>query len=143
MFIKIIVFLFFIKKMGFDVIYIFLIIKNSIRYKKGEMGLFYVVKNFFEFDLVLYDFMVDDLLIDEQFKVLIEVCYIFGIRFIIDIILRIFVRDFDFILEYFEWFYWIKIEDLEDYGLLKLILIKEFIKVNEDNIEFIYKDLVV
>jgi len=139
-FIKTIALLPLIKKMGFDAIYTLPITKNSTKYKKGEMGSPYAVKNFFELDPVLYDPMADQLSIDEQFKALIEACHILGIRFIIDIIPRTSARDSDFILEHPDWFYWIKIEDLEDYGPPKLTLIKEFTKANEENIELIYKD---
>lgn len=139
-FIKTIALLPLIKKMGFDAIYTLPITKNSTRYKKGEMGSPYAVKNFFELDPVLYDPMADELSIDEQFKALIEACHILGIRFIIDIIPRTSARDSDFILDHPDWFYWIKIEDLKDYGPPKLTLIKEFTKANEDNIELIYKD---
>lgn len=139
-FIKTIALLPLIKKMGFDTIYTLPITKNSTRYKKGEMGSPYAVKNFFELDPVLKDPMTDELSIEEEFAALIEACHILGIRFIIDIIPRTSARDSDFILEHPDWFYWIRISDSSKYGPPKLTLIKEFTKADESNIELIYKD---
>jgi len=139
-FVKTIALLPLIKKMGFDTIYTLPITKNSTRYKKGEMGSPYAVKNFFELDPILKDPMTDELSIEEEFAALIEACHILGIRFVIDIIPRTSARDSDFILEHPDWFYWIKVSDREKYGPPKLTLIKEFTKADESNIELIYKD---
>lgn len=139
-FIKTIILLPLIKKMGFDCIYTLPITKNSTKYKKGEMGSPYAVKNFFELDPVLKDPMTDELSIEEEFAALIEACHILGIRFVIDIIPRTSARDSDFILEHPDWFYWIKVSDSTKYGPPKLTLIKEFTKADESNIELIYKD---
>lgn len=124
-FVKTIALLPLIKKMGFDTIYTLPITKNSTRYKKGEMGSPYAVKNFFELDPILKDPMTDELSIEEEFAALIEACHILGIRFVIDIIPRTSARDSDFILEHPDWFYWIKVSDREKYGPPKLTLIKE------------------
>ncbi|GFR34724.1 alpha-amylase family glycosyl hydrolase [Thermobrachium celere] len=106
-----------LKRMGIDAIYLLPISKNSMRYKKGEMGSPYAVKNFFELDPTLKDPMLgDDITIDEEFKALVEACHILGIRIMIDIIPRTSARDSDLIFEHPEWFYWVKIDELDTYA---------------------------
>ncbi|WDC84453.1 hypothetical protein PL321_01205 [Caloramator sp. mosi_1] len=88
-----------------------------MRYKKGEMGSPYAVKNFFELDPTLKDPMLgEDITIDEEFKGLVEACHILGIRIMIDIIPRTSARDSDLIFEHPEWFYWVKLEELDTYA---------------------------
>lgn len=115
-FLKTIALLPLLKKMGIDAIYLLPISKNSMRYKKGEMGSPYAVKNFFELDPTLKDPMLGkDISIDEEFKALVEACHILGMRIMIDIIPRTSARDSELILEHPEWFYWVDINELDDY----------------------------
>ncbi|WAM35028.1 alpha-amylase family glycosyl hydrolase [Caldicellulosiruptor morganii] len=139
-FIKTIALLPLIKKMGFDTIYTLPITKNSTRYKKGEMGSPYAVKNFYELDPVLKDPMTEELSIKEEFAAFVEACHILGMRFVIDIIPRTSARDSDFILEHPDWFYWIRLSDAPKYRPPQLTLIKEFTKADESNIDIIYRD---
>jgi len=136
-FLKTIVLLPLIKKMGFNVIYMLPITKNSTRYAKGEMGSPYAVKNFFEIDPVLKDTMLETT-VDEEFRAFVEACHVLGIRVIIDIIPRTSARDSDLILEHPDWFYWIKIKDLDKYHPPKIEGFEPFTKAENSNVERIY-----
>lgn len=125
--------------MGVDAIYLLPISKNSMRYKKGEMGSPYAVKNFFELDPTLKDPMLgDDISIDDEFKALVEACHILGIRIMIDIIPRTSARDSELILEHPEWFYWVDIKELEDYNPPFVDGIKPGDKPSNENLPMVY-----
>ncbi|MBZ4664101.1 MAG: alpha amylase catalytic sub domain protein [Caloramator sp.] len=128
-----------LKRMGIDAIYLLPISKNSMRYKKGEMGSPYAVKNFFELDPTLKDPMLgEDITIDEEFKALVEACHILGIRIMIDIIPRTSARDSDLIFEHPEWFYWVKIDELDTYAPPYVEGIKAGDKPSVENLPKVY-----
>lgn len=128
-----------LKRMGIDAIYLLPISKNSMRYKKGEMGSPYAVKNFFELDPTLKDPMLgEDITIDEEFRALVEACHILGIRIMIDIIPRTSARDSDLIFEHPEWFYWVKIDELDTYAPPYVEGIKAGDKPSVENLPKVY-----
>ncbi|KRQ87878.1 Alpha-1,4-glucan:maltose-1-phosphate maltosyltransferase [Caloramator mitchellensis] len=139
-FIKTLVLLPLIKKMGFDAIYMLPITKNSMRYSKGEMGSPYAIKNFFEIDPNLKDNLLEDTTVEDEFKAFNEACHAFGIRTMIDIIPRTSARDSDLILEHPDWFYWIKLCDIDKYHPPTVEGFKPFTKADDDNVEAIYND---
>lgn len=105
-----------LKKMGVDVLYLLPITKYSKKDKKGELGSPYGVTNFFEIEGSLKDPMTgDNSSASLEFKALVEACHILDIKVIIDIIPRTNSRHSDYILEHPEWFYWINIEAKEGY----------------------------
>lgn len=115
-FIKTLMLLPLLLEMGVDAIYLLPISKFSLKNKKGDLGSPYSVSNFFELDPNLSDPMVEsDFTVDEQFKLLVEACHLLDIRVLIDIIPRTNATDSDLILDYPEWFYWIKTKDLKNY----------------------------
>ncbi len=104
-------------KMGVNTIYLLPIFKRSMHNKKGELGSPYSVSNFFVLDETLSDSMVsDEMSVDEQFKAFVEACHLLNIRVIIDIIPRTNAIDSDLILEHPDWFYWIRCDEMHNYG---------------------------
>ncbi|MDY3196266.1 MAG: alpha-amylase family glycosyl hydrolase [Paracholeplasma sp.] len=105
-----------LKKMGVDTIYLLPISKFSLKNKKGELGSPYGVSNFFELDSSLSDPMIEnDLSLDEQFQVLVEAIHTLGMRVMIDIIPRTNATENDLIIDHPDWFYWIKSADMPKY----------------------------
>ncbi len=114
-FLKAIAYLPTLKRMGVDVIYMLPISKYSRKDKKGELGSPYGVSNFFKIDDGLKDPLTGDCTVEDEFKAFVEACHLYDMRVIIDIIPRTNSVNSDYILDNPEWFYWIALEDLEDY----------------------------
>lgn len=115
-FIKTIQILPFLKQLGIDTLYLLPISKYSLKDKKGEAGSPYGVANFFELDPNLKDPMTGPKSdVELEFQALVEACHMLQIKVVIDIIPRTNSVNSDFILDYPEWFYWVKKEDLETY----------------------------
>lgn len=104
-----------LKKMGITALYLLPISKYSRKDKKGELGSPYGVSNFFELDEDLSDSLIENIPVQEQFKAFVQACHLFDIQVIIDIIPRTNSVNSDYIVQHPEWFYWIQLEDLEDY----------------------------
>ena len=139
-FIKSIVLLPLLKKMGIDTIYLLPISKFSTKFRKGELGSPYAVKNFFELDPNLKDTMLDeDFTVEDEFRAFVEAAHILGMRVMIDIIPRTAARDNDLILEHPDWFYWIRKKDLDLYVPPTVDGIPPVEKPTYDNIELIYR----
>lgn len=133
-----------LKKIGINVIYMLPVSKSSMKFRKGEMGSPYAVKNFFELDPSLKDPMLgEDFSIDDEFGAFVEACHIMGMRVIIDIIPRTSARDSDLILDHPDWFYWIKIEEAEHYAPPRVGEISSISKPTNENLSIIYDSLEV
>lgn len=101
---------------GVDTLYLLPISKYSLKDKKGEAGSPYGVANFTELDPNLKDPLTGDQGdVELEFQALVEACHMLGIKVVIDIIPRTNSVNSDLILDYPEWFYWVKKEDLEHY----------------------------
>lgn len=106
-----------LKKMGVDTLYLLPISKYSLKDKKGELGSPYGVSNFFELDPNLKDPLTGtSSTVDLEFKALVEAAHILGMKVVIDIIPRTNSVNSDLILDHPDWFYWIKKEDIQSYG---------------------------
>ncbi|QVK18115.1 alpha-amylase [Mycoplasmatota bacterium] len=115
-FIKTLVLLPLLKKMGVDVVYMLPISKFSLKDKKGELGSPYGVSNLFELDPNLKDpISGDNFTVDDEFQAFVEACHILDMKVMIDIIPRTNAVENDLILDHPEWFYWIKCEEYNDY----------------------------
>jgi starch synthase (maltosyl-transferring) len=114
-FLKAIAYLPTLKRMGIDVIYMLPISKYSRKDKKGELGSPYGVSNFFKIDEGLKDPITGSCSVEDEFKAFVEACHLLGMRVIIDIIPRTNSVNSDYILDHPDWFYWISVDDLEDY----------------------------
>lgn len=139
-FVKSIVLLPLLKKMGIDTIYLLPISKYSTKFKKGELGSPYAVKSFFELDPNLKDTMLDeDFTVEDEFRAFVEAAHILEMRVMIDIIPRTAARDNDLIMSHPDWFYWIKKKDLESYIPPSVEGIPPTEKPSFDNIELVYR----
>ena len=106
-----------IKRMGFDTIYLLPVSKYSTRYKKGELGSPYAVQDFFQLDPNLKDPLSgEDFSVDDEFAAFAEACHCLGMRVLIDIIPRTSSRDSALILDHPDWFYWIGTGTQDSYG---------------------------
>ncbi|MCB9849847.1 MAG: alpha-amylase [Phycisphaerales bacterium] len=96
-------------RMGVTVLYLLPVVKASRLYRKGEMGCPYSAKNFFELDPDQYDdaFGAKYGDVNAQFELFVECAHRLGMRVMLDIAPRTAARDSDWILDNPEWFYWI------------------------------------
>jgi starch synthase (maltosyl-transferring) len=139
-FVKSIALLPLLKKMGITAIYLLPISTYSTKFKKGELGSPYSVKNYFKLDSNLKDPMTDDdLTVEEEFRAFVEAAHILGIRVMIDLIPRTASRDSDLILEHPDWFYWIKKDDLQYYKPPTVEGLPPAEKPTFENIHLIYR----
>jgi len=106
-FLKMIFLLPHILEMGFDCIYLLPITVSSNRYKKGELGSPYAVKDFFRPDPFYHDTLANGFSVEEQFKAFVEVCHMVDISVLLDFMPRTASRDSELIVDHPEWFYWI------------------------------------
>lgn len=96
-------------RMGVTCLYILPVAKVSHLYRKGELGCPYSAKNYFELDPAQYDgaFGASFGDVNEQFRLFVESAHRLGMRLMLDIAPRTAARDSDWILDNPEWFYWI------------------------------------
>ncbi|XMB86942.1 alpha-amylase family glycosyl hydrolase [Mycoplasmatota bacterium WC44] len=138
-FLRTIILLPLLKKMGVNMLYLLPISKYSSKDKKGELGSAYGVSNFTELDPNLKDNITSDLMtIEEEFQALVEACHMFDIRVVIDIIPRTNSVNSDLIAENPEWFYWIDYSDLDGYTPPVVEGIKPSTQPNNKNLSKVY-----
>ena len=115
-FVKSLVLLPLLKKMGVDTVYMLPISKFSLKDKKGELGSPYGVSNFFEIDQSLKDNMTgSEMTVEEEFQAFVEACHILDMKVMIDIIPRTNSVESDLILEHPDWFYWVYTDTFHEY----------------------------
>ncbi len=115
-FLKAIALLPYLKMLDIDTIYLLPVSKYSDLFKKGEIGSPYAVKNPMALDERYADPLLEDFDVEDQFKAFMEAAHIMDLRVLIDFIPRTAARDSDLIVEHPEWFYWIRVEELAEYG---------------------------
>ncbi len=108
-FLKSILLLPLLRKMGVSVIYFLPVTKCSRIYRKGELGCPYSAKNFYEFEPDLHDRLLDreGVDIDTEFAAFVEAAHALEIRVMVDLAPRTAARDSDLLLDHPDWFYWI------------------------------------
>jgi len=108
-FLKSILLLPLLEKMGITVLYLLPVVKVSNLYRKGELGCPYSAKDFLKLDAGQHDPLFGDRAdsVDEEFAIFVECAHRLGMRVILDIAPRTAARDCDWILDHPEWFYWI------------------------------------
>ncbi|OAA23765.1 alpha-amylase family glycosyl hydrolase [Kosmotoga sp. DU53] len=132
----------YLKAMGINTIYFLPVTKYSDKFRKGEVGSPYSVKNFFEIDPRYHDTLLDGFSVEEEFKAFMEASHALGIRVILDFIPRTSARDADLILEHPDWFYWIDVSELEDYAPPKIEGLG-FELPSKENLEKVYSSDIV
>lgn len=107
-----------LQELGVDLIYLLPVFKSSAKYKKGEIGSPYAIKNLYQLDENLHDALLGECteeLLAREFKAFIEACHILGMKVILDFVFRTVARDNDLILDHPDWFYWIDKKYNEDF----------------------------
>jgi len=96
-------------RMGVNVLYLLPVVKASTLYRKGELGCPYSAKNFLELDPDQYDaaFGAEYGDVNAQFRLFVSCAHRLGMRVLLDVAPRTAARDCDWILDHPEWFYWI------------------------------------
>ena len=111
-FVKTLVLLPLLKKMGVDTLYLLPLSRFSLKDKKGELGSPYGVANFLDLDPNLKEPMTGKMMtLEEEFQALVEACHMLDMRVIIDIIPRTNAVENDLIKDHPDWFYWIKADE--------------------------------
>ncbi|MDT8337025.1 MAG: hypothetical protein RQ856_04265 [Candidatus Izemoplasmatales bacterium] len=115
-FVKMLVLLPLLKKMGVDTLYLLPLSRFSLKDKKGDLGSPYGVANFFDLDPNLKDPMTGKAMsLEEEFQALVEACHMLDMRVIIDIIPRTNAVENDLIKDHPDWFYWIKADEAHSF----------------------------
>lgn len=140
-FIKTICLLPLLKSYGIDVISLLPVFERSNRYKKGENGSPYAIKNIYKIDRSLHEPLLADCseeLLDMEFSAFVEACHAMGMMVMLDYAFRTAARDSDLILKHPDWFYWI---DLKYAQTISVPFVEGFRKpmpVNDKTLPAIY-----
>lgn len=140
-FLKTLLLLPYLKELNVDVIYLLPLFQYSDRYKKGEVGSPYAIKNIYKFDPNLHDDLLGDYTEDKiaiEFKAFVEACHILEIKVMVDFVFRSCSRDNDLLLEHPDWFYWIKKEHLEGFQVSDVTELPPQTTVNTEAIKCLY-----
>ncbi len=101
------------KQSGFNSIMLLPHFMRSERFKKGDKGSPYSVKDYYTIDPSLKDEIIPDCQTDTLFGAFIEAAHKMGIKVFIDMVPRTAARDSLWILENPEWFYWVRPENTD------------------------------
>ena len=117
-FLKSILLLPLLAKMGVDVVYMLPVSKVSRRFRKGEVGCPYSAKNFFELEPDLHDRLLgpDPADVGLEFAAFTEAAHALHMRVMVDLAPRTASRDSDLILDHPDWFYWIDVKGAAKFG---------------------------
>lgn len=138
-FIKFLVLIPYLKRMGINTIYLLPFFKTSDYDKKGEFGSCYAVRDFFEIDETLQDPMITNMNVNEQCKAFMEVCHMHDLRVIIDIIPRTNAIRSQFLSSHPDWFYWIKKEYAKDFKAPVIDSVGKLAVATNDIMEKVYQ----
>jgi hypothetical protein len=92
------------------------VFERSNRYRKGETGSPYAIKNIYKIDKSLHEPLLGSFteeLCEMEFRAFIEACHAMGMKVMLDYTFRTAARDSDLITEHPDWFYWIELKDAE------------------------------
>ena len=141
-FLKAIALLPFLKTLGADIIYLLPVFANGEKYKKGELGSPYAIKNFYQLDSGLHDQLLGEMtvpLLDTEFKAFVEASHILGLQVMVDFVFRTASRDNDLISSHPEWFYWIDLRENKEFSPPMVKKVKKASVINHRNVEVLYK----
>lgn len=140
-FLKAICLLPYLESLGIDIIYLLPIFKYSSRYKKGEIGSPYSIKNVYKLDENLHDPLLGEYseqMLEMEFKAFVEACHILGIQVMVDYAFRTVSRDSDLIAEYPDWFYWIDKKYAQTFTAPSVENIKKPLLLNDRSLFYLY-----
>ncbi len=137
-FLKMIFMLPHISRMHFDCVYLLPITLISNRYKKGELGSPYSVRNFFRPDPCYHDSLLDGFNVEEEFQAFVEACHALEIKVLLDFMPRTAARDSELIADNPEWFYWIDASVEDQYSQPRIPGL-DFKVPSKEDLEAIYR----
>ena len=105
----------YLKKIGINTIYFLPVTKYSNKFKKGEVGSPYSIRDFYKISDEYHDNLLEEFSVEDEFKAFVEAAHILNIRIVLDFIPRTCARNSDLILEHPDWFYWIDDKELNNY----------------------------
>lgn len=138
---KAICFLPYLKKMNVSIIYLLPVFEYSDRYKKGEIGSPYSIRNIYKIDRKLHDDLLgenSDSIVETEFKAFVEACHILGMQVMVDFVFRTVARDSDIIVEHPEWFYWINLKYNDTFCVPLVESEKELTPITEEVVSSLY-----
>ncbi len=118
-FLKAICMLPYLRKLRVDVIYLLPVFEYSNKYKKGEIGSPYAIKNIYKLDANLHDDLLGGNaaeMIEMEFKAFVEACHALGMKVMVDFVFRTVSRDNDLVVDHPDWFYWIDLKYNETFA---------------------------
>lgn len=121
-FLKSILLLPLLARMGIDVICLLPVSETSQAFRKGELGCPYSVKNHLALEPALHDQVLgsEPSSVEVEFGAFVEAAHAMGMRVMLDFAPRTTARDNTLILEHPEWFYWIDAERGRTFGAPRL-----------------------
>lgn len=141
-FLKAIALLPFLKSLGVDIIYLLPIFANGEKYKKGELGSPYAIKNFYQLDPLLHDPLLGEMtpsLLATEFGAFVEGCHLLGCQVMLDFAFRTASRDNDLISGHPEWFYWIDLAANDGFAPPTVKKVKRADGRSQQEVEVLYK----
>lgn len=130
-----------LRELGVDLLYLLPVFKSSTKYKKGEIGSPYAIKNHYQLDENLHDELLGEYteeLLAREFKAFIEACHLLGMKVILDFAFRTAARDNDLMIDHPDWFYWIDKKYNEDFRVPAVEKEKKLTVVQDDVLENLY-----
>lgn len=140
-FLKAICLLPYIKELKVDIIYLLPVFKYGNRYKKGELGSPYAIKNFYQLDANLHDDLLGgdpETMVEIEFKAFMEACHILGIKVMIDFVFRTVSRDNDLLAVHPDWFYWVHRQKSQTLAPPVVETQKKLTPVNDRSLKSLY-----
>jgi len=131
----------YLKELGVDLVYLLPIFEVSERYKKGEFGSPYAIKNLYRLDWTLHDDLLgngNQNLLKAEFKAFIEACHCLHMKVLVDFVFRTVSRDNDLLVDHPEWFYWISLEDSHSFAPPVVEKVKRAITVEDKVLSLLY-----
>lgn len=141
-FLKTICLLPYLKSMNIDIVYLLPVFKSSEKYKKGDSGSPYAIKDIYRLDENLHDSLLgefEDTLLETEFKAFVEACHLLGIKVMLDFVFRTVSRDNDLMVEHPDWFYWIDLKHNKTFTAPAVNRFKKSTGVSERSMEYLYK----
>lgn len=100
-----------LRRFDTDIVYLLPVFQVSDRYRKGELGSPYAIRDIYRLDAGLHDDALGPFtneLLEAEFAAFVELCHALGMKVVLDFAFRTAARDNALIAEHPDWFYWIR-----------------------------------
>jgi len=132
----------YLRRLGTTVVYLLPVFKRSDRYRKGEIGSPYSIKNIYMIDADLHDPLLGDYsetMLDTEFRAFSQACRLLGMRVMVDFAFRTVSRDSDLIAEHPDWFYWIDAKEAASFTAPVVGKSRRPLPMNDSTVERLYR----